>query len=43
MAQGKKDGGKAVAAPGWTSLTFQQVLARTAEITELAPPFVFGP
>jgi arabinogalactan oligomer/maltooligosaccharide transport system permease protein len=37
------DGGKAVATAGWTSLTFQQVIARTAEITQLAVPFSDDP
>jgi arabinogalactan oligomer/maltooligosaccharide transport system permease protein len=37
------DGDKAVAAPGWTSLTFVQVIARTAEITELAVPYSDDP
>jgi arabinogalactan oligomer/maltooligosaccharide transport system permease protein len=37
------ENGKAVATPGWTSLTFQQVIARTAEITELAVPFSDDP
>ncbi|HET8896103.1 MAG TPA: maltose ABC transporter permease, partial [Protaetiibacter sp.] len=37
------DGGKAVAAPGWTSLSFQDVIARTAEITELAVPYSSDP
>lgn len=35
--------GKAVATAGWTSLTFPQVIARTAEITELAVPFSDDP
>jgi arabinogalactan oligomer/maltooligosaccharide transport system permease protein len=37
------DGGKAVATAGWTSLSFQQVIARTAEITQLAVPFSDDP
>jgi len=37
------EGGKAVAAPGWTSLTFQDVIARTDEITELAVPYSDDP
>jgi arabinogalactan oligomer/maltooligosaccharide transport system permease protein len=37
------EGGKAVAAPGWTSLSFQDVIARTAEITELAVPYSSDP
>jgi arabinogalactan oligomer/maltooligosaccharide transport system permease protein len=37
------DGDKAVAAPGWTSLTFAQVIARTDEITELAVPYSDDP
>jgi len=37
------EGGRAVSAPGWTSLTFQQVIARTAEITELAVPYSDDP
>jgi len=39
----EKSGGKAVSAPGWTSLTFQQVIARTAEITELSVPYSSDP
>jgi arabinogalactan oligomer/maltooligosaccharide transport system permease protein len=35
--------GKAVATPGWTSLSFQQVIARTGEITQLAVPFSDDP
>jgi arabinogalactan oligomer/maltooligosaccharide transport system permease protein len=37
------EGGKAVAADGWTSLNFQQVLARTDEITALAVPYSDDP
>ena len=37
------ENGKAVSTAGWTSLTFQQVIARTAEITELAVPFSDDP
>jgi arabinogalactan oligomer/maltooligosaccharide transport system permease protein len=37
------DGDKAVAAPGWTSLSFAEVLARTDEITALAVPFSDDP
>ncbi len=37
------ENGKAVSTGGWTSLTFQQVIARTAEITELAVPFSDDP
>ena len=37
------DGGKAVSAPGWTSLTFSQVIARTDEITSLAVPYSDDP
>ena len=37
------DDGKAVAAPGWTSLTFQEVIARTDEITSLAVPYSDDP
>ncbi len=37
------EGGKAVAADGWTSLSFADVLARTDEITELAVPFSDDP
>lgn len=37
------EGGKAVAADGWTSLSFAEVLARTDEITELAVPFSDDP
>ena len=37
------EGGKAVAAPGWTSLTFQDVIARTDEITSLAVPYSSDP
>jgi arabinogalactan oligomer/maltooligosaccharide transport system permease protein len=37
------ENGKAVATGGWTSLSFQQVIARTAEITELAVPFSDDP
>jgi arabinogalactan oligomer/maltooligosaccharide transport system permease protein len=37
------DGDKAVAAPGWTSLTFQEVIARTDEITALAVPYSDDP
>ena len=37
------DGDKAVAAPGWTSLTFGEVLARTDEITALAVPYSDDP
>ncbi|WP_157155131.1 ABC transporter permease subunit [Diaminobutyricimonas sp. LJ205] len=37
------EGGKAVAADGWTSLSFQQVLGRTDEITSLAVPYSDDP
>ncbi len=37
------DGDKAVAAPGWTSLSFQDVIARTDEITALAVPYSDDP
>ncbi|GAA1968039.1 ABC transporter permease subunit [Agromyces allii] len=37
------DGDKAVAADGWTTLDFAQVLARTDEITELAVPYSSDP
>lgn len=37
------ENGKAVSTAGWTSLTFQQVIARTDEITELAVPFSDDP
>ncbi|MFD4422886.1 ABC transporter permease subunit [Agromyces sp. NPDC058484] len=37
------DGDKAVAADGWTTLQFADVLARTDEITELAVPFSDDP
>ncbi len=37
------EGGQAVAADGWTSLSFADVLARTDEITELAVPFSDDP
>lgn len=37
------EGGKAVAADGWTTLSFADVLARTDEITELAVPFSDDP
>lgn len=37
------EGGKAVAADGWTTLSFAEVLARTDEITELAVPFSDDP
>jgi len=37
------DGDKAVAAPGWTSLSFGEVLVRTDEITALAVPFSDDP
>ncbi|HET6672406.1 MAG TPA: ABC transporter permease subunit [Agromyces sp.] len=37
------DGDKAVAAEGWTTLQFADVLARTDEITELAVPFSDDP
>lgn len=36
-------GDTAVAAPGWTSLTFAQVIARTDEITSLAVPYSTDP
>ncbi len=37
------EGGRAVSAPGWTSLNFQQVISRTAEITALAVPYSDDP
>ncbi|MET4156653.1 ABC transporter permease subunit [Agromyces sp. PvR057] len=37
------DGSKAVAADGWTTLSFAEVLARTDEITALAVPFSDDP
>src|SRR5690606_3916841 len=37
------EGSKAVAAPGWTSLSFAEVIARTAEITSLAVPYSDDP
>ena len=37
------DNGKAVAIDGWATLSFQQVIARTDEITELAVPFSDDP
>src|SRR5690606_34395701 len=37
------EGSKAVAAPGWTSLSFAEVIARTAEITSLAVPYSNDP
>ncbi len=37
------DGDKAVAADGWTTLQFADVIARTDEITELAVPFSDDP
>jgi len=37
------DGDKAVAVDGWTTLSFSEVIARTAEITELAVPFSDDP
>ncbi|TPX05834.1 ABC transporter permease subunit, partial [Schumannella luteola] len=37
------DGGKAVSAPGWTSLSFAEVIARTDEITQLAVPYSDDP
>jgi arabinogalactan oligomer/maltooligosaccharide transport system permease protein len=37
------ENGKAVAVDGWTTLSFQDVIARTDEITELAVPFSDDP
>ncbi|MBN9139384.1 MAG: maltose ABC transporter permease MalF [Micrococcales bacterium] len=37
------EGRKAVSAPGWTSLSFQDVIARTEEITALAVPYSDDP
>lgn len=37
------ENGKAVAIDGWTTLSFQDVIARTDEITELAVPFSDDP
>lgn len=37
------ENGKAVAIDGWTTLSFQDVIARTDEITELAVPFSEDP
>ena len=37
------EGGKAVSAPGWTSLSFAEVIARTSEITALAVPYSSDP
>ena len=37
------ENGKAVEAPGWTSLTFAEVIARTDEITQLAVPYSDDP
>lgn len=43
VADAEFDGGRAVSAPGWTSLSFQDVIARTDEITALAVPYSDDP
>ncbi len=43
VAGAEFEGGKAVSAPGWTSLSFAQVIARTSEITALAVPYSDDP
>lgn len=43
VAGATKDAGKAVAADGYTSLTFAEVIARTSEITGMAVPLSSDP
>lgn len=43
VADPTMDGGKAVAADGWTTLTFAQVIARSGEIEELAVAYSDDP